>query len=498
MNKKRLIAVIVAAVIFAVAVGVLYMQFGYERLVKTVSVRGYEICVPEKWSSDSKGNLYDKDGDLVAMFTLVDKDEETVGKEIAENVVKNHTQIDGKSVTTYYITDLPNPEPYAANLTFYRDKVKDRLAQKIYESFRVPAIGKKPPKKHIEATPLGDIGDDKICRVEFADGTVTVKNMEILNAFADRQREKQSAGADVISYKEAGDEFVVDSWYYIESDGGTGYMYTYYEEADGRYTYDNNPLIFEGITKEAKEEKETTWYRLTSGGVNTTVLLELPLNLYRDNAEELIALKTKNATETQIQGILNKIKTTKELNSLTFKVSANALLITYDEGIAPDRAKAYSDAAVLFGLAENLDSITFAYSDGTEYTFTRKQIEKSLDVNMSDVAEDRENFVDYTEKIEENKQSQTKDGDVVYSATVTVYYDTVTTHPDTGEKVKVGPYAEKKGYAQYLGKPVYCEIRRLGSGYIASASCGGNPIGSYPLNSEAELQSAISLLKAYS
>ncbi len=498
MNKKRLFLVIAGAIVFALVVGILYMQFGYARLEKTVSVLGYEITVPEKWSSDSKGNLYDKSGKLAGEFTLVNEDRAVVGKEIAEDVIKCETQQNSQNALVYYIKNLPNPEPYAASLLFYKETVSERLAQKIYESFTIPPIGANPPKKNIPSPKLSEITDDKICRVEFADGTVTVKNIKLVNTFIDRQKELQSTGIDVLSYKETDGEFQLILWYHIESDRGSGYMYTYYEKTDGKYTYANNPLTFEAISKEISETKGITSYRLTSAGVNTTTVLEIPLNLYRDNAEELIALKTMSATEIEIQKILDKIKTKDELNSLTFKVSANALLITYDEDVKAERNKAYSDAAVFFSLASNLDSITFVYDDGAEYTFTRAQIEKTLNTNMNSAAENEESFVDYAEEIEKNQQAQVSDVAVVYSGTVTISYSTKVTHPDTGERVEVGPYAERKGYGQYLGKPIYCEIRRMGSGYIASASCGGNVIGSYPLSSEAELQNAISLIKAYS
>ncbi|MBQ3119192.1 MAG: hypothetical protein IJC10_05480 [Clostridia bacterium] len=498
MNKKRLFIVVVSAIVFALVVGFLYMQFGHERLEKTVSIQGYEITVPGKWSSDSKGILYDSKGNTAGEFTLINEDKAMVGKEIAENVIKCETQHNSKNAIVYYIKNLPNPEPYGVSFLFYKETVSERMCQKIYESFKIPAIGTNPPEKNIEATELSQIQGDKVCRVEFADGMVTVKNIKLINTFIDRQRDKQSTGIDIVDYKEEEGRFLLTSWYHLESDRGAGYMYTYYKKDDGTYTYNNNPLTFEAVTKEMSEKKSTTSYRLTSGGVKTTTILEIPLNFYRDNAEELIALKTMNATELEIQKILDKIKTKDELNALTFKVSSNALLITHDEGIKSERSKAYSDAAVLFSLASNLDSITFVYNDGKEYTFTRAQIEKTLDTDMDSASENKENFVDLAEKIENSQQSQMTDGAVVYSGTVTVSYNTIVTHPKTGERVEVGPYAEKKGYGQYLGKLIYCEIRRMGSAYIASASYGGNVIGSYPLNSEAELQNAINLIKAYS
>ena len=498
MNKKRFFTVIIGAILFALAVGFIYMQFGYERLEKTISVQGYEITIPRKWSSDSKGVLYDKDGNTAGEFTLVYEDKAMVGKEIAPNVIKSETRQNSKNALVYYIKDLPNPEPYAASLLFYKDTVSERMSRKIYESFTIPAIGANPPKKNILPPELSEIKDDKVCRVEFADGTVTVKNIKLINTFVDRQRDKQSTGLDILDYKEEDGKFSLNLWYHIESDNGAGYMYTYYKKEDSTYTYDNNPLTFEAVTREMSEEKGLTSYRLSSAGVNTTTVLEIPINLYRDNAEELIALRTMNATELEIQKILDKIKTKEELNSLTFKASSNALLITYDEGVKAERNKAYSDAAILFSLAANLDSITFVYNDGQEYTFTRAQIEKTLNKNMNTAADSKDDFVDYAEEIEKNQQTQVADGDVVYSGTVTVSYGTKVTHPKTGELVEIGPYAKNKGYGEYIGKPIYCEIRKMGKGYIASASCGGNVIGSYPLNSDAELQSAISLIKAYS
>lgn len=498
MNKKRLITVIIAAVLFALVIGVLYIQFGYERLEKTVSLQGYEITVPKKWSSDSKGILYDKDGNIAGKFELVNEDKAMVGKEIGDNTVKSEIDHDSKKAVVYYIKNLPNPEPYAVSLLFYKDVVSDKLSQKIYESFKIPAIGANPPEKNITAPELSEIEDDKVCKVEFADGTVTVKNIKHINTFADRQRDKQSMGINVLEYKEENGEFFLDAWYYLESDKGTGFMYTYYKKEDGKYAYNNNPLTFDAVTKHISEKKGITSFRLTSAGVSTTTVLEIPLNLYRDNAEELIALKTLSATELEIQKILDKIKTKEELNSLTFKISGSELLITYDENITPQRNKAYQDAAVFFSLAANLEKVSFGYSDGTKYIFTREDIQKTLDKNMNSVANNKEDFIDYTEEIEKNEQGNFVDGAVVYSGTVTVSYDTMVTHPQTGKLVKIGPYAEKKGYGNYIGKPIVCTIKRAGSGYIATASCGGSVIGSYPITSESELQSAINLIKAYS
>jgi len=505
--KKKIVIISLCVIVFLCAI--LYTLFGFDRISKTVSVRGYEIEVPKSWVCDSAGNLYNKSGALAGMFLLGDTKRENLSsddmysfvsdKKTSESVITYEGTYDNRDCVVYFIKNLPNPEPYNATLVFFKEEVADRLSKKIYKSFKMPQRGKNPPVKNIEAPKFSEVDEDKICRIEFSDGTVAVKNLKLLNLYIDKQKERQSAGVDILSYKEDDDgNLNLSSWCYIESDSGTGYMYSYYDKGDGIYTYDNDALVFDSILKESSDEKELTTYTLVSEENADAVLLEIPLNRYRDNAEELIAMKTMSAQREDIQNILNKIMSKKERESLTFDVTSNALLITYKDGIKPDRSKAYSNAAVLFSLAENLDSITFVYDDGTEYTFTRGVIDKALESTVGSAAQNKENFVDYTEKIEQTHQSQAQDGDVVYSGTVLVNYDTMVTHPKTGERVKVGPYAERKGYGQYLGKPIYCEIRRMGSAYIASASTGGNVIGSYPLNSEAELNSAINLIKAYS
>lgn len=507
--KKRLFAIIFSIVFIVCCVTVLCVHFVYSGAQKTVNVHGYEISIPKNWLIDSKGNIYDKDGNYAGLFLLGDldvkvweEDESFIlgsSNEISESVIKYEGLYKNRDCTVYFIRNLPNPEPYNASLLFFDEFVKENIAKKIYNSFKIPQFGKNPPEKNKKALSISEVGDDKICRIEFIDGTVTVKNIKLLNTYRDVQNQKKSIGFDILSYKEDKDGNIkLESWSYIESDNGNGYLYSYYDKGEGIYTYDNDAVLFESITKEISDDKEITSYSLISEKNEKTVLLQIPLNRYRDNAEQLIEMKTMSAKREDIQNILNKIMSKKELELLTFDVTSNALLITYQNGIDPDRKKAYSDAAVLFSLAHNLDSITIVYNNGTEYTFTRAFIEKSLESSIDSAAENKENFVDYTEKIDNTHQSQIQDGDMVYSGTVLINYNTIVTHPKTGERVEVGPYAESKGYGQYLGKPIYCTIRKSGSGYIASASSGGNVIGSYPLNSEAELNAAINLIKAYS
>ena len=89
------------------------------------------------------------------------------------------------------------------------------------------------------------------------------------------------------------------------------------------------------------------------------------------------------------------------------------------------------------------------------------------------------------------------DGAVVYSKSIYISSGTLVTHPTTGEKVPVGPYAQKMGYGHLLDKSIQCTIRRSGSGYMATATCGGAVIASQYLKDEAALRSAIASIGGY-
>lgn len=403
MNKKKLIIIICAVLVAVLACAAAILAFGTPELAKAVNVRGYEIKIPQKWSYDSKGNFYNEKGEQAGKFILVDepvnkdnaldfcaeevKDEKM--RVISDALINyNFTSGNGK-VEMYFIPDLKNPEPYGAEVVIYTDIAKSNLGKKIAESFKMPEFGTNPPKKNISAPDFSATVENTVIKTEHKDGTVTVKNAELLSGFDEKIKNKVSIGVNVITYKEAEDgSKTITSWQYLESDNGKGYLYTYYEKAEGLYTYDNNPILFNSITKEIFDGENTASYSVNSEEDNVSVI-ELPLDKNDEKNEE------------------------QEGNS--------------------------------------------------------QQEENTLG-----------------------------NSDIVYSGTVVISSDTLVTHPDTGEKVAVGPYAEARGFGAYLNKPINCVIKRSGSGYIATASCNGAVIASYPLNSEAELNWAISMIKAYS
>jgi len=514
MNRKKLIALIcVSIAVLVVIISVLFMLLGGIKLDKTISVNGYEISIPKSWTVDSKGNLYNSKGEHTAKFVLVDTevDKNTAtqfcgdeimsdinSEEISDGLIR-YTFTTGNGKThMYYIENIKNPEPYGALIVIYTDFVSADTGKKIAQSFKQPDLGANPPEKNITLPRWGDENNTVVAVAKFLNGSYSVKNSNLFTDFIKKQGDKKDAGVNVVCYAEREDgEMEFSSWQYIESHKGKGYLYTYYDKGEGIYSYHNQPIYFDEIVKNISEEENTTSYDLKAEDKEDVVLVSFPLNRSRDYAEELVALRTDNATDKHIDKIFKLIMSEEDYNSAKYEIAGDKLVVAFGGRVPADRAGAYSYSAVVFGLVRNINTITVSYSDKSEYTFTRDGIDKDTEVQVDSAADSEEKFVGYTEEIEEN-QTTSNDGQVVYSGVVVISYNTLVTHPDTGEKVEVGPYAESRGYSQYLGKPISCVIKRSGSGYIATASCNGSVIASYPLTSEAELQNAINLINAYS
>ena len=145
--------------------------------------------------------------------------------------------------------------------------------------------------------------------------------------------------------------------------------------------------------------------------------------------------------------------------------------------------------------------------DGAKYVLMRDEVMQSIGDSAKNATDSPEDFAQFTEQVENVKPEEKEqmvqgdgyaDGAVVYSGSVFVSADTVVTHPKTGERVRIGRYAEALGYGHLLNTSIQCTIRKSGSGYVATASAGGAVIASRTLSSQAELQSSINLIRAYS
>ena len=528
--KKGKIAVGVIAAVLVVAAAACAVWFAVGKpLVKTISAKGYEISVPKGWSSDANGTLTDKNGVAVGKFVLVNEEPdannavaysgfEAKGNVKTENktevILKNTFETDSGRAVQYFIKNIPNPEPYAISITLLRTGVSSMTAERIAASLKIPEIGSKPPQKNIAAVGYYDIGDDKTAKITLSDGSTAVKNVSLIDAFISRQKKGERTGLDILSYETTADGAVLKTWSHIESDAGRGYLYSYYDRGDGVYTYDNNPVIFDGLTKEIVKDKGITSYRLKTGETETSRLLEIPTNLYRDNAEALVAMKTAESTDQSVMQILEKILTPDQMKTVSATKSAEGLKLVFSEEANIDRTKLTKDAAVLFSLLSDVNTITVEKTGGDTFVLKRNDVMKQAGAAAETATNTPEDFAKFAEELDtippakpqggtDGKSSDSPadsaaDGDVVYSSTVVISSSTKVKHPRTGEMVAIGPYAEQMGVSQYLNKPISCVIKKAGSIYLATATCGGSVIYSQPLESEAAVQDAIRQIQSYS
>ncbi len=532
MKNKKIFIVLSVVALAIIGVAILFFILQNYALNQPLEVRGYQISIPTKWSGDSKGNFYNQEGEQAGKFILIGEPvtknnatevcgDEIKGdvnfNEITDNLTEYTFETSNGETKMYLITNIENPEPYAAAVVEYTAFSK-KVGKRIAKTFKAPEIGKNPPKKNIKAPSLKTIGENALAKIEYSDGTVSVLNGKALDVFSEKLNSNTTAGVDVLYYRENNGVMTFISWHYLESDGNAGYMYTYYHKADSLYTYDNDVMKFQELSKKISEDEETISYFLKSDERDNIRVIALPLKKYRENAEALFAMKMDITDYSGLKQIFQKIMSAFEIKNLKTEISENTLTISFGEGVKPDSSRAYSHAAIIFALTEDITTVKVIYSNGNVYKFTKDQVAKTIKTDIKSAAQNKESFENFVEEIEKAENSKNLEqtqqqspvfegiedttdsalGGIVYTGSVTISYNTMVTHPRTGEKVAIGPYAEERGYGGYLGKPISCIIRRSGSGYIATASCGGKTIMSYPLNDESQLNWAISMIKAYS
>ncbi len=169
---------------------------------------------------------------------------------------------------------------------------------------------------------------------------------------------------------------------------------------------------------------------------------------------------------------------------------------------------------MLFSLLPDVNTINVQTAGGDTFVLKRTEILKKIENAAQAAPSTPENFAKFAEEIESvppakpvgekgndagnNNNSTPADGDVIYSSSIVISPSTKVKHPKTGEMVAVGPYAEQMGVSQYLNKSIHCTIKKTGSIYLATATCGGSVIYSQPLETEAEVKNAIAQIKAFS
>ncbi len=422
--------------------------------------------------------------------------------------------------TLYAFSSLPNPQPYHFVMYFNNEYVKKGTAKKILKSLIIPDAGKNPPPKNIAAPIPDESGESSVYKIVSQDYTEVHHEPELdafINHINTSSDEKQIS---VLAYKKEGDLLILENWKHLSFNGKKTLSFNYYQTESGTYSYNNNPAEISEISKISDSKNDITRYVIgfSDKKKEDEILFEIPKNQYHDNSEALLAYTgTKVGDNTAVGAILDLLPT-RGLRRTSFELNTDSepygIVIYYD---VTDEAKAYKDgkldktlsdknAAIIFSLVENADIITMNIAD-EQLTYKREKIEKQFDADVREYSHEPKKFTQYVEKVqnlnEENltEQAQTGSssvvGDVVYSSSVTISYDSKVTHPKTGKKVSVGPYAKRFGYDAYLGKPISCVIYRTASGYRAVASCGGAVLLEYTLADEAALNNAISTIQAF-
>ncbi len=512
MKKNKVLFMCISGLI-VIAV-VVIAQISLNSLKGVIALRGYEFSVPKSYSLCDDGSIKNKKGTEIGRLLAIDEAPDIENaqnysgvlvsggiekEEFSEKVIKNTFNSDKGKVIQYFVYGLPNPEPYALSLVFYKDEVREGLADKIAKTLKFYEIGENPPPKNLFPITYADIGNDKVFKTTLLDGSIMVKNINLLDEFTKLCGDKKDAGVDILEFVQSENGIMeLKKWYYLESGKKSGYVYSYYNKDGSAYTYDNNPLVFSGIKREVYEDKGLTSYNISLAEEMYQSVLDIPLNIYREYADELLAMKLGESDNESIYKILEKIMTKEQLECVKAQKNGNELKLTFSKTELLDRGKLPKDVVVLFSLISDIEKITVSDDAKNTYVFYRNEMLNS--VNGS--SKNHDDFVKLTEEIEniapaEPEDENSNDGEVVYSGTILVSRGSMVTHPRTGKKVLVDPYAEKYGVSHYLGKPITCTIKRKGSGYVATAVCGGSVIASSELANETELNRMIGMIESY-
>ena len=520
----------------------LCILFATNKDTRRLNLAGYVINVPSDWQIKLEGEVADFYGEAAgdtpigkARLINTETAEEDFGKwfyfksaptksqdtkRYAAPLTEQIYQESENEYTLYAFSSLPNPQPYHFVMYFDNEYVKKSTTKKILKSLVIPDAGKNPPPKNIAAPSPDELGEKSVYKIVSEDYTEVHFESE-LDAFINHiEKSDEPKEISIFSYKKESDLLILDGWQHLIFNGKKTFIYKYYQTESGTYSYNNNPAEILKITKISDDENDITRYILSFADKKKAegLLFEIPKNQYHDNSAELLTYMGTKVGDNSAVGAILDLLPTRGLTRTRFELNTDSapysIIIYYDvndqqkayKDGKPDKTQADKNAAIIFSLVENADVITMDIA-GEQLTYKREKIEKQFDADVREYSHEPKKFTQYVEKVQNlNEKSLTEQtptdssavvGDVVYSSSVTISYDSKVTHPKTGKKVSVGPYAKRFGYDAYLGKPISCVIYRAASGYKAVASCGGAVLLEYSLADEAALNNAISTISAY-
>ncbi len=534
MNRKIkiiLLIIVFICVILASIAGILFLGEGNYR---TVSLFGYSLAIPEDWTDEQQeGSLIFKDGEEeTGRFTLLYTDISPlevpaalgyvdITPEVRESdqfAVKVYelTFSEGDSeICLYVLNDLPNSPPYHAVLEL--KDLSSRTAKHMLKSFGLPNLGSKLPEKPLE-TPSEDFLAQAVYTVQRG-SSVYAYHTSKLDRLIQAGAEQPADGASVLhilSYIADDEGRAINTWYYLSVGAGEKRIYTYEQGPDGTYFYQNNPRLIRNITREVSKEENYTRY-LADG----EVILETPYNPYAENREALLAYKdTLIGDNSAVSGLIQKmlpagvtmeglsLQTEREPYGLTIRYALEQPELYVTDGVLKEETF-YQNALILFSLIENVDTVSMEIRQGEtlfNVTYERKAAEEQFEnQDLRGFAIDEKIFENFTEDVpkmsppsEKNSGNGVDGIRVLYSTTVTVSSNAKMPHPKTGAIVRVKPYAERFGVAQYLDRPVTVTLyEKTDAGKItmwASGVCDGVEIATYPISSRAEFDNLLAML----
>ncbi len=530
MKKKYLvlwILLIILVLAFAVGCGIYFISGGR---YQSVSIKGYGLQVPAAWEVTTEENtlnftykneeqgsfslLYD-DAELSEIPSLFGFSAEELAMresdQYATKVYELSFHDENEPVVQYVFDGLPMAPPFKLVLTLRSGS--ERLAQKILPSIKLPNVTEFAPVKPL-SLPDGAELEEMVYIIQNEYGLFSY-NISMLESRLQQTDLTTLNDLHVLSFYGQDGERNLKTWYCLTTDGTKQYLFTYYQSSNGQYIYDNDPQIFDAVTKETSKEENYTRY--LAGEI---IILETPYNQYAEQKDALLQYKGTQAEDRDsVQALIMKalpagvvledinLQTTTKPYGLTLKYTLTKA-DQYIKNGQLDESGFYQNALMLFSLIDDVDQI-FMEIRGNNKTYKvdykRKTAEKQFNnQDLRDFANDEDDFTKFTEEVpnvtppeEDGSVGKTEGTRAIKSRTITLYADTLVSRPEYGDQVYAGPYAKKYGFSQYLGKPVqvtlYEKVKAGKTTMWAAGVCEGVEIGVYPVKSEAEFDSMMSI-----
>ena len=541
-SRKKLIWILASLAVLVILAALFLPNALWKMSTQKLNLAGYTVLVPDSWVIKFEAEtavFYGEGagGEPIGKARLINSEtkDDKLGKWFGFTTEPTNQKTDRikkslsvlafneneQNLTLYSFSDLPNPQPYHFAMYFNDKYVNEKTKNRILKSFFIPDSGENPPEKNISAkTPEELDSSDNVIYTIKTDEHSIVHNASRLDEFKDNVKNKKQDQIFIYSYRQEGESLILSDMLCLDFYKKRTLLYKYYQTEDGVYSYSNNPKRIYEIKKTETDDKTTRYeISLDKKGEKTNVIFEYPVNPYESKQELLMSYKGTYAGDNSSIGAILDLLPADGLLRTAFSLKTDKepyeIVIDYE---VTDRTLAYKDdainsapfeknAAVIFSLVDNVDKITANIKDAdktTAISHTREGAEERFSGDVRAFSQEPKKFKNYLENVQNIPPKKTETtasgyvlGEAVYSKTVTIPSGMLITHPRTGKKVVVDPYAKRFGYEKYLGKPITCTIYRSGTGYRAIASSGGAVLLEYSMADDNDKNYVISMINAY-